>query len=199
MSLICFPSDNLDRCTDFYLVPEIASVVSHNKVMYREHPLLRAGKRLESLSQLYDAARQLLMEWKPQNCIVTVGEIVLDERASLLRIASRKFRLSRQNAKIVKILLENAGRAVPTKAVCNYASGSSEWFIRNHVMKLRKKLGTKFRNRLKTVDGGYMYVPPLHDLYVELWNNFRPGNDLGVFTNAFTSVFKKLNRIPQHQ
>lgn len=67
MSLICLPSKNLDRCVEFYLIPEIASLGLGNRVL-EEYPLLKTGKHLESLSQLPEVAQHLLKGMDAGEC-----------------------------------------------------------------------------------------------------------------------------------
>jgi DNA-binding response OmpR family regulator len=86
------------------------------------------------------------------------GDAVLNARASLLTVANKKLKLSRIQASIFKMLLENVGRPVSPAKVSSSPGGPKEWFARAHVSALRKKLGSKLQRRLVMVTGeGYMY------------------------------------------
>jgi DNA invertase Pin-like site-specific DNA recombinase len=160
ISLICLSDKNLNEFNGFYLVPEIGSLMRRYMVLREGHPLLAAGKRLESLSQFYEAAKQIAA-WNPQENITTVGDAAFTERALLLTVAGKEIEFSPIEANLFKLMFQNAGRVVPAKKLCSCATNPSEWFIRAHISALRRKLGPHFRNRIVTVKGeGYMYIRP---------------------------------------
>jgi DNA-binding response OmpR family regulator len=158
ISLICLTNKTLNGFAGMYLVPEVGSVMSRHKILREGHPLLTTGKRLDSLYDFYDAAKEVSENWKPQNDFIAVGDAKLEVRASLLVVSNRKLKLSRIGATIFKLLLENAGRPVSPAKMSSCPGGPKEWFARAHISALRKKLGRKLRKRLVTVKGeGYMY------------------------------------------
>ncbi|HWO30179.1 MAG TPA: recombinase family protein, partial [Candidatus Acidoferrum sp.] len=158
VSLICMTNKSLNGFAGMYLVPELGSVMNRFRVLRECHPLLTAGKRLDSLYEFYDAAKEVSERWKPQDDFIVVGDAMLKERASLLIVSDRKLKLSRIEATIFKLLLENAGRPVSPVKMSSCPGGPNEWFARAHISALRKKLGRKLRKRLVTVIGeGYMY------------------------------------------
>jgi DNA invertase Pin-like site-specific DNA recombinase len=157
IALICLTDKNLSWFSGFYLVPEVGTIMRQYKVLREGHPLLAAGERLESLSQFYEAAKKVAA-WNPEGDITIVGDAVFAERASLLTIAGKEIMLSRIEAILFKLLLQNTGIIVPAKKLCRCARNPSEWFIRAHISALRKKLGRRFRKRIVTFMGkGYMY------------------------------------------
>jgi DNA invertase Pin-like site-specific DNA recombinase len=157
-SLVCLTNKSLDGFAGMYLVPEVGSLVNRYKILREGAPLLSIGKRLNSLSEFYEAAKEVSERWKPQDSSTVVGDATLNERSFLLIMNGRKLKLSRIEATIFKLLLENAGKPVsPVKMSCS-PGGLNEWFARGHISALRKKLGRKLRKRLITVKGqGYMY------------------------------------------
>jgi DNA-binding winged helix-turn-helix (wHTH) protein len=158
ISLVCLTDKGLSGFDGLYVVPEVGSLMNRYKVLREGHPLLAAGKRLESLSQFYEATKEILERWTPQNDITIVGDTVFRERASLLTISGREIGLSRLEAAFFKLLLQNAGGVVRPEKFCRLTDKPSEWFFRLHISALRKKLGRKFRRRIVTVVGkGYMY------------------------------------------
>ena len=158
VSLICLTNKSLNGFAGMYLVPEVGSLMNRYKILREGHPLLSAGKRLDSLYEFYDAAKEVSERWKPQDDCIVVGDAILKERASLLIMSNKKLKLSRIEATIFKLLLENAGIPVSPVKMSSCPGGPSEWFARAHISALRKKLGRKFRKRLVTVKGeGYMY------------------------------------------
>ena len=158
VSLICMTNKNLNGFAGMYLVPEVGSLMNRYKILREGHPLLTAGKRLDSLDEFYAAAKEVSERWRPQDDFIVVGDAMLKQRASLLIVSNRKLKLSRIEATIFKLLLENAGRPVSPVRMSSCPGGPKEWFARAHISALRKKLGRKFRKRLVTVKGeGYMY------------------------------------------
>lgn len=158
ISLICLTDKSLSGFMGFYVVPEVGSLMKRYKVLREGHPLLAAGKRLESLSQFYEATKEVLEGLMSQNDIPIVGDTVFRERASLLTIAGREIGLSPIEAGIFRLLLQNAGSVVGPEEFCRLTNKPSEWFVRAHISALRKKLGRKSRKRIVTFVGkGYMY------------------------------------------
>jgi DNA invertase Pin-like site-specific DNA recombinase len=157
VALICLSDKSLKGFSGFYLVPEIGSLIKRYKVLREGHPLLAAGKHLESLSEFYEAAKQIAT-WNPQDDVTAVGDALFAERASLLTVAGKEIEFSRIEANLFKLMFQNAGCVVPAEKLCSCVSDPSEWFIRAHVSALRRKLGRQLRNRIITVKGeGYMY------------------------------------------
>ena len=158
VSLICMTNESLNGFDAMYLVPEVGSLMNRYKILREGHPLLTAGKRLDSLSSFYEAAKEVSERWQPRDNLTVVGDATLNERSSLLIVAGRKLKLSRIEATIFKLLLENAGRPVSPVKMSSCPGGPKEWFARAHISALRKKLGRTFRKRLVTVKGeGYSY------------------------------------------
>jgi DNA invertase Pin-like site-specific DNA recombinase/DNA-binding winged helix-turn-helix (wHTH) protein len=159
ISLICLTDKSLDNFIGLYLVPEVGSIMNRYKVLREGHPLLAAGKHLESLSQFHDAAMQVANRSNTDD-ITVVDDIEFGQRALLLSVGGKKIQLSNIEARIMGLLLRNAGRVVPTPALREHARNPAEWFTRAHISALRKKLG-KFRGRIVTVKGkGYSYYDP---------------------------------------
>jgi hypothetical protein len=158
VSLICLTNKSLNGFAAMHVVPEVGSVMKRFKILREGHPLLTAGKRLDSLREFYAAAKEVSERWKPQDDFIVVGDATLKERASLLSVVNRKLKLSRIEATIFKMLLENAGKPVSPAKMSSCPGGPKEWFARAHISALRRKLGPKFRKRIITVKGeGYMY------------------------------------------
>ncbi len=144
VSLICLTNKSVDGFAGMYLVPEVGSLMNRYKILREGHPLLTAGKRLDSLSEFYEAAREVSERWKPQDHFTVVGDAMLNERSSSLIVAGRKLRLSRIESSMFKLLLENAGSPVSPVKMSSRPGGPKEWFARAHISALRKKLGRKF-------------------------------------------------------
>jgi len=139
-------------------VPEVSSLMKCSKVLRVGHPLLRTGKRLESLSEFYDAATEIAERWKPENALIVSGDTVLNERASRLKIAGMEISLSRIQALMFRALLQNANSIVSSSELMNLSKTPREYFVRQHISMLRRKLGRRFRQRLVTVKNeGVMY------------------------------------------
>jgi len=68
--------------------PEVSSLMNRYKILREGHPLLTAGKRLDSLYEFYDAAKEVSERWKPQNDFIVVGDAMLKARASLLIVSN---------------------------------------------------------------------------------------------------------------
>lgn len=158
VSLICLSDESLSGYSGFYLVPEIGSVLKRCKVLRDGHPLLATGTRLESLSEFYEIAKRLSEGWRPDSDLTVVGDAIFRERASSLSIAGKEIRLSRIQAKFVKMLLRNPGLVIRSEMLCQCSPNPTEFFPRAHISALRSKLGPKLRKRIVTVPNeGYLY------------------------------------------
>jgi DNA invertase Pin-like site-specific DNA recombinase/DNA-binding winged helix-turn-helix (wHTH) protein len=167
--LICFPDQSLSRLTDLYFAPEFGKLIKRYKVLNREHSWLAAGKRLESLAQLCDVAKEVTKTWLPQSDITRIGDVVLRGRTSTVTIAGKEFDLPGIEAALFKLLVHSAGMTVPRGTL--YETGvaacreklpqrfdsARELFVTNHIAVLRNRLG-QFRKRIVTVKSkGYRY------------------------------------------
>jgi len=156
LSLICLPDKASNKIVGFYLVPAVKGLVFHFKVLRDGHPLLTGARRMESLSQFYEVALEISAETSRFD-ITTVGDTEFRKRASLLLINGTEIRLSRIEALLAEVLVQNAGQVVRNSTLCQWARNPNEWFTRAHISALRKKLG-KFRKRIVTVPNeGYSY------------------------------------------
>ncbi len=159
VSLICLSDKQLTGFVDFYVVPPTAGLLKRYKVLREGHPLLRAGKRLDSLSQLYDVAREIAEKWNPADNILVLGDTQLDERASQLKVAEKEISLSPMEASILRKLLNRADTPVSVQELEIASKSVNVFAVRHHIECLRQKLGRKLRTRLVTVEKkGYMYL-----------------------------------------
>lgn len=158
ISLICLTDKGLNGFDGFYLVPEVGSLMNRYKIVHEEHPLLKAGVHLESLSQFLDAVVKVT-KWTETNDVTSALDTEFRKRSLLLSVAGRKVQLSHLESRFMELLLGNVGSVVSISAFSECARNPSEWFVRAHISALRKKLG-KFRGRIITVKGeGYLYRP----------------------------------------
>ena len=133
------------------------------------HPVLLAGKRLQSLSEFCDVAKEVVTNWRPQDEISAVGDVVIPRRSSTVTVKRRNIQLPGVEAAIFKVLVRNAGNVVSPETLCQAAEcasrqrahrrlGPSSGYIRNRVSVLRKRL-KPFGSRIVTVRyKGYMYL-----------------------------------------
>jgi DNA-binding winged helix-turn-helix (wHTH) protein len=159
----------LSHITAFYVVPEFGNLIRRFKVLRVGHPLLEGGKRLESLSQFCDVARAVMTNWRPQDEFDIVGDVVLSRRSSIVTMGRKRFQLPDVAAAMFKLLVCNAGNVVSPEALRKVAQVASrqrsephlcfnEFYVRNCISVLRKRLG-QFANRILTIKcEGYMYV-----------------------------------------
>jgi DNA invertase Pin-like site-specific DNA recombinase/DNA-binding winged helix-turn-helix (wHTH) protein len=167
--LICIPDRQLSSIKMFYVVPEFGNLIRRFKVLRAGHPLLTAGKRFQSLSEFCDVAREVITNWRRQDEINVVGDVILNRRDSTVIIKRKSFQLPDVEAAILKTLVHNAGSVVAAEALCKVAKcasrqdshryfGSNDAYIANHVSVLRHRLGP-FGNRIVTIKcEGYMYL-----------------------------------------
>jgi DNA-binding winged helix-turn-helix (wHTH) protein len=133
------------------------------------HPFLTAGKRLQSLSEFCDVAREIITNWRPQDEISVVGDVILNRRNSTVIVKRKSFQLPDVEAAILKKLVHNAGSVVAAETLCKVAKsasrqeshrylGSNEGYLGNRISVLRKRL-EPFGNRIVTIKcEGYMYL-----------------------------------------
>ena len=167
-ALVCIPDRQLSCIKTFYVVPEFGNLIRRFKVLRVGHPLLTAGKRLQSLLEFCDVAREVITNWRRQDEISVVGDVTLNRRDSTVIVKRESFQLPDVEAAILKTLVHNAGSVVAAEALCKVAKGASRQdshryvgsngaYIANHVSVLRRRLGP-FGNRIVTIKcEGYMY------------------------------------------
>jgi DNA invertase Pin-like site-specific DNA recombinase/DNA-binding winged helix-turn-helix (wHTH) protein len=166
--LVCIPNQKLTYIKAYYVVPAFGNLIRQFKVLRASHPLLTAGKCLQSLSEFCDVAREVITNWRPQDEITIVGDVVLNRRNSVIIVKHKSFQLPDVQCAIFKVLVENAGTAVTREtlskaAECTSQQGSHRYpgsnyaYISNCVHVLRERL-KPFGNRILTVTNkGYMY------------------------------------------
>jgi DNA invertase Pin-like site-specific DNA recombinase/DNA-binding winged helix-turn-helix (wHTH) protein len=166
--LICIPDDSLSVLSSFYLVPEFGKLIRRYKVLGEGHSWLASGKRLDSLLQFCDFAKEVRSNWTMERDVTTIGDVVLTGRTSTVTVAGKDFMLPGIEAAIFKLLVNNTGVAVSRENLCQAALIASreklkrfvdpkEVFLSNHVSTLRRRLGP-LRKRIVTVKGeGYKY------------------------------------------
>ena len=167
-ALICIPDKQLTRIDTFYVVPEFGKLIRRYKVLRVGHPLLTAGKCLNSLSEFCDVAREVVANWRSQDEISVIGDEVLNRRNSEVIVKRENFRLPDVEGAIFKALVRNAGNVVSLEELKQFARsasrqgphrylGSNDGYVRNRINVLRKRLGP-FSNRIVTViNKGYVY------------------------------------------
>ena len=84
--LICIPDEQLSCIKTFYVVPGFGNLIRRFKVLRVGQPFLTAGKRLQSISEFCDVAREVITNWKPQDEISVVGDVVVSRRDSTVTI-----------------------------------------------------------------------------------------------------------------
>jgi len=158
LSLICLSNKEMTGFSKFYIVPPIGKIMRKYKVLRENHPILMTGKRLDSLTQFYDAAQEIAEKWRPQDSMIFSGDTVFDERTSHLRVGRRDIGLSPMEGLMFKKLIQRAGTPVLAPELAVLSSNPTEDFVRRTIAALRKKLGRKYRRRVVTVfNKGYMY------------------------------------------
>ena len=167
--LICIPDRGLSCIKSFYVVPKFGSLIARFKVLRLGHPLLTAGKRLQSLSEFCDVAREVITNWSPQDEISVVGDVVLNRRNSSVLVKRKSIQLPDAEAAIFKTLVHNAGSVVAAETLFKVAHcasrqgshryvGFNENYMRNRISALRMRLES-FGNRIVTIKcKGYMYL-----------------------------------------
>lgn len=192
--LICIPDPQLSCIKTFYVVPEFGNLIRRFKVLRVGHPLLTAGKRLHSLSDFCDVARDVITNWRLQDEISVVGDVVLNRRNSTIIVNRKSLQLPDVEAAIFKVLVRNMGNVVSPETLCKAAEcasrqsshrslGSNEGYIRNRISVLRKRL-QPFGNRIVTVKcDGYMYLDRSTDRPYR-WATRRQGGGSGGVAGA---------------
>ena len=107
--------------------------------------------------------------WRAQDEISIVGDVILNRRNSAVIVKRKSFQLPDVEAAILKTLVHNAGTVVAAETLCKVAKcasrqgshrylGSNEAYVRNRISVLRKRL-EPFGNRIVTIKyEGYMYL-----------------------------------------
>lgn len=166
-ALICGCDEHLDRITCFYVVPNLRDLVKGCKIIGERHPLLKSATRLQSLSDFYVVAKEVVANWKPENEITTQGDVVFNQRTSTVTVGKCDVSLPGNAGVIFKLLVSNAGIVVSRGRLTEALLAESQQkpnsshhldeHLTNHICRLRKKLG-QFRSRIVSAKGaGYAY------------------------------------------
>jgi DNA invertase Pin-like site-specific DNA recombinase/DNA-binding winged helix-turn-helix (wHTH) protein len=166
-ALICVCDDRLDRITCFYVVPNLGDLIEGCKIIGECHPLLRSGRRLESLSEFYGVVKEMVANWKPGNGITAKGDVVFNAQTSTVTVGGCEVFLPGNAAVIFKLLVNNAGVVVSRGTLAEAVLAASQQkpksshrldkHLTYHIYVLRKKLG-QFRGRIVRAKGvGYTY------------------------------------------
>lgn len=157
-ALICTVDPTRTTLLNRYVVPEFVNGFRLNRIFGESDTLLTSGRKLENLGQFYEAAKEVA-GWQEEDDSTTVGDVVVTERASTIRIAGKEIMLSPLKAAIFKLLVLNVGQVVSRGRLSNPVSGREIQYLTPHIHELRKKLGKQFRQRIQTIRGtGYVYV-----------------------------------------
>jgi len=167
--LICIPDEQLSCIKALYVVPGFGNLIKRFNVLRVGQPFLTAGKRLQSISEFCDVAREVIRTWKPQDEVSVVGDVVISRRDSTVTIRRKNFWLPQREATVFKVLVHNVGKVVLRETLCKAAQcasrqgphqylGSNETYMGNIISVLRKRI-RPFGNRIVTVrNEGYMYL-----------------------------------------
>lgn len=166
--LICITDEQVSCIKAFYVVPGFGDLIKRSKMIRVGQPFLSAGKRLQSMSELCDVAKEVVKNWKPQDQVSVVRDVVIS-RDSTVIIRRKNFRLPQRAAAVFKVLVCNVGKVVQRETLCKIAQSASrqspceyhssnETYMGNVISVLRKRI-RPFGNRILTVrNEGYMYL-----------------------------------------
>jgi DNA invertase Pin-like site-specific DNA recombinase/DNA-binding winged helix-turn-helix (wHTH) protein len=159
-ALVCLPDQNLDRIIHYYLVPQFVGVINQYKVLKPGDKWFAAGRKIEELSELRTAATLMSGEWQERDDTSMIGDTVISLRSSTVTIGREEISLPPVQAELFKLLVRNAGTIVP-RAQLKHPFRESAFpsaHLNAHISELRRRLGPRFRTRIKTVVGtGYKY------------------------------------------
>jgi len=166
-ALICGCDERLDRITCFYVVPNLGDLIEGCKIIGECHPLLKSGRRLQSLCEFYGVVKEIAAKWKPENDITVKGDVVFNAQTATVTVGGCEVFLPGSAAVIFKVLVNNAGvvvsRATLAEAILVGAqqkpksSHHLDKHLTYHIYVLRKKL-RQFQSRIVRVKGvGYTY------------------------------------------
>ena len=159
LSLLCLTNETLDGFRTYYVLPELSSVILGCKTLREEHPLLKGAKRLNSLSELYEAANEVLNEWDSRKDITRAGDAALSTRGAILSISGERISLAPIQTAILKLLMQNADHYVSIKALARCTSTHGRKPVISQIFKIRRRLGHRFWKRIVAMQGkGYMYA-----------------------------------------
>lgn len=164
-ALICLPNKELTCLTDFYFVRNISHVDTASVSIRSGHRWLAPENRLASLG---DFCRIVTRALQNQPRIQTtdmpsvIGDVVFIGDDPIINVDGNEIQLSRVDASIFRLLLRNAGQVVSRHILSHFPTKRyEEREINAHIGRIRKALGTKYRNRIVTVSKqGYMYKRP---------------------------------------
>lgn len=169
LALVCLADETMTRLTDFFVVPAFGKLINRYKVLSQNHPWLKAGRRLNSLSEVCDVAKEIATNWTVDKGTRVFGDVILNERISTIIIAGRAFNLPGVEAALLKWLVKNSGRTISREKLCEAALFASrekttplrdprKTFLTNHMSVLRRKI-RPFHKRIVTVKNkGYEYA-----------------------------------------
>lgn len=167
-AIVCFANESLTELTHYYVVPSFGRLIRRYKVLSEDHPWLKAGRRLNSLSEFHDVATQVVKNWQPRCDIIIIGDVTFSSRTSVVTIGEKEVALPNIEAALLKVLANNAGKVVSHAALDEVATQASReqegrsalprvYFVRNHISRLRRLLGPLRRRIVTSKCEGYTY------------------------------------------
>ena len=161
-ALICTVDPALSTLLNFYIVPEFGDSVRKYKVFGENHPWLRVGTKLQSLSQFYEAAQDVVIGKEAEGAgNIRVGDVVVSTRSCTVTMDGKDTMLPPLDSAIFNLLVLNAGQIVSRKQLCNAVAGKEllSSNLNAHICNLRARLGPTFIRRVQTLPNlGYVYT-----------------------------------------
>ncbi len=143
-----------------YIAPEFGATVPRTRNLREGDGWFKSAKKLTDLSQLREMATAMAREWQDHDETMVVGDVVMNERTSIVRVGRRDIKFRPIDADILKKLVLNSGVVLSGKQLlhtclhCESLPGQ----LRDHIWEIRRRLGLRLRERVKTVaKHGYMY------------------------------------------
>jgi DNA-binding winged helix-turn-helix (wHTH) protein len=147
---------------NFYVMPEFGDSVRKYKVFGENHPWLKIGTKLQSLSQFYEAATKVATGEEAKGAgNICVGDVVVSRRSCTITMDGKDIILPPIDSAIFNLLVLNAGKIVSRKELSNAVDGKKlpSGNLNAHICNLRARLGPRFIRRVQTLPNqGYVYT-----------------------------------------
>jgi DNA invertase Pin-like site-specific DNA recombinase/DNA-binding winged helix-turn-helix (wHTH) protein len=161
-ALICTVDSARSTMLNFYVMPEFGDSVRKYKVFGENHPWLKIGTKLQSLSQFYEAATKVATGEEAKGAgNICAGDVVVSRRSCTITMDGKDIILPPIDSAIFNLLVLNAGKIVSRKELSNAVDGKKlpSGNLNAHICNLRARLGPRFIRRVQTLPNqGYVYT-----------------------------------------
>lgn len=164
--LICTVDQSFSKLLNFFLFPPFGNSIPKYRVLREGQPLLSGGRKLESLDNFCNVAREVAPKSEDSARYTAVDDILISTDTSMIVLGKKEIILGPVGSAMFGMLALHAGQVVPRDRMRRSVSETllDPHNFNGHIHRLRVKLGEAGK-RIQTVTGvGYMHVSPTNNV-----------------------------------